>query len=44
MHRIKRARGSDISNTLLKVFEGSQQDGATVGSSLVANDSKYLNI
>ena len=39
--RIKRARGSDISNTLLKVFEGSQQDGATVGSSLVEG-SKYL--
>ena len=39
--RIKRARGTDISNTLLKVFEGSQQDGATVGSSLVEG-SKYL--
>jgi len=39
--RIKRARGTDISNTLLKVFEGSQQDGATVGKSLVEG-SKYL--
>ena len=39
--RIKRARGSDISNTLLKFFEGSQEGGATVGSS-AANASKYL--
>ena len=39
--RIRRARGNDISNTLLKVFEGSQQDGATVGKSLVEG-SKYL--
>ena len=39
---IKRARGSDISNTLLKFFEGSQQDGASVGSS-AANASKYLS-
>ena len=39
--KIKRARGSDISNTLLKFFEGSQEGGATVGSS-AANASKYL--
>ena len=39
--RIKRARGTDISNTLLKIFEGSQKEGATVGSS-AAEGSKYL--
>ena len=39
--RIRRARGSDISNTLLKFFEGSQEGGATVGSS-AANASKFL--
>jgi len=39
--RIKRARGSDISNTLLKFFEGSQEGGATVGSS-AANASRFL--
>ena len=38
---IKRARGSDISNTLLKFFEGSQEEGSTVGSS-AATASKYL--
>jgi len=39
--RIRRARGSDISNTLLKFFEGSQEGGATVGSS-AANASRFL--
>ena len=39
--RIRRARGNDISNTLLKFFEGSQEGGATVGSS-AANASRFL--
>ena len=39
--KISRARKTDAFNTMLKFFEGSQQEGATVGSS-AAEASKYL--
>ena len=39
--KISRARKTDAFNTMLKFFEGSQQKGATVGSS-AAEASKYL--
>jgi hypothetical protein len=39
--KILRARKTDAFNTMLKFFEGSQQEGATVGSS-AAEASKYL--
>jgi len=38
---ISRARKTDAFNTMLKFFEGSQQEGATVGSA-AAEASKYL--
>jgi len=39
--KISRARKTDAFNTMLKFFEGSQKEGATVGSS-AAEASKYL--
>ena len=39
--KISRARKTDAFNTMLKFFEGSQQEGATVGSA-AAEASKYL--